>query len=130
MNEFGYSDPVWDYFQGTPRAGRFAADIPSVLTAQARTPASSAVIELALQIQGDTVLDARFRAFGCPTTIAVGAYLAEQASGATRSTLGGLNARHIRRALEIPDERAHCALVGEDVLKEILGRWDGAISGH
>jgi NifU-like protein involved in Fe-S cluster formation len=130
VNEFGYSGPVWDYFQRTPRAGRFAADTPSVFTALAHSPASSAVIELTLQVQGNAVVDARFRAFGCPTTIAVGAYLAEQLSGATRSTLGGLNARHIRSALEIPDARAHCALVGEDVLKEILVRWDGAVSGH
>jgi NifU-like protein involved in Fe-S cluster formation len=130
MNEFGYSERVWEYFRRTPRAGCFAAGTPSVVTASARTPASGAVIELALQVRGDTVLEARFRAFGCPTTIAVGAYLAESAAGAMRCALAGFNASHIRGALEIPDERAHCALVGEDVLKEVLVRWDGAVSGH
>ena len=101
-----------------------------MLRAQARTPASQAVIELAVRVDGARVLDARFLAFGCPTTIAVGAFLAEHLRGASRARAAALDARAIRAALEIPDERAHCALVGEDVLKEVLARWDARKSDH
>jgi len=57
-----------------------------------------------------------------PTTIAVGEWLAEQAQGRAIEDLRGIDAGDIRAALEIPDDRAHCAILGEDVLMQLLKR--------
>ena len=82
--------------------------------------ASRSVLSLHVKRKDGRVADARFQAYGCPTTIAVGAWLAEQAVGRRLEELAELRSTAIRAGLEIPDERAHCALVGEDAIKAIL----------
>ena len=120
----GYSDAVWNLFQSTPRAGTFSPGTPGVSSAEARSPAARTVLQLQLRIEDGVVADARFRAYGCPTTIAVGAWLAGWCVGRRPAELQRLQAGEIRAALEIPEQRAHCALLGEDVLRATL-RLDG-----
>lgn len=120
MNPYGYSEAVWRLFQETPRAGHFGEG--ASITGSAATPASRGVLSLQLRTDAARVSDARFQAYGCPTTIAVGAWLAEQAMGRRLDELSQLNASLIRARLEIPDERAHCALLGEDVIKDVLAK--------
>ncbi len=119
-NPFDYPQPIWQRFRTAPRAGRFAADEPGVLTGRAGTPAANSVLELQLKFAAGKVADAHFRAYGCPASIAVGAWLAEWCIGRNREQLAGLTAAELRLALEIPDEKAHCALLGEDALKALL----------
>lgn len=116
MNPFGYPEPVWRRFRETPRAGTLEA--PS-LTGAATTRAGSGRLRLQVRLDGARVGDARFQAYGCPTTIAVGAWLAEQAIGRTPAELGALRAADIRQALEIPEDKLHCALMGEDAVKSL-----------
>lgn len=117
MNPFGYSEPVWRLFREAPRAGRLEA---GTLSGDAGTPASRGRLRLQVKMDGPRVADARFQAYGCPTTIAVGAWLAGRAVGSTLGELAGIDAKLIREALEIPEDRTHCALLGEDVLKSLV----------
>ena len=113
---FGYGDKVWRRFTAAARSGAF----PGAASGAATTPASKGELRLHLKVESGRVADARFQAYGCPTTIAVGDWLAEHAAGRPVAELAGLNAPQIRSALEIPDERAHCAFLGEDALKAAL----------
>ncbi|GAC1622735.1 MAG: hypothetical protein NVS9B10_07030 [Nevskia sp.] len=121
-NPFGYGTLIWRLFNEAPRAGEFAAGEPGVVTGQAGTPAARSVLRLQLRFAGEVVDDARFRAYGCPTSIAVGAWIAGWAPGRTAAQLALLNLAQLRAELEIPDDRAHCALLGEDALKAALHR--------
>lgn len=121
-NPFGYGTRVWQLFNDAPRAGEFPAGEPGVVTAQAGTPAARSVLRLQLKFAAGAVVDARFRAYGCPTSIAVGAWIAEWALGKRADQLAGLRMRQLVEALEIPDDRAHCALLGEDALNAALAR--------
>lgn len=122
-NPFAYSAPIWQRFRQQSQAGRYPDDVAGVVCASAGTPAARAVLELSLRVGNERVLDARFRAYGCPTTIAVGAWLAEVAAGRTKAELARIDAQQIRAALEIPEARAHCALLGEDTLRAVLARF-------
>ncbi|MGH8482255.1 MAG: iron-sulfur cluster assembly scaffold protein [Nevskiaceae bacterium] len=125
MNPFGYSDAVWRLFTETPRAGELAG--PHVRTGTAQTPASRSRLHLQARLAGERIEDARFRAYGCPTAIAVGAWLAERAVGRSLSELAAIGAGEIRQALEIPEARLHCALLGEDAVKSLcVGAPSGA----
>src|SRR5205823_3153633 len=89
--------------------------------ARAGTPASRSLIDLGLRLDGSgAVVEARFQAYGCPTTIAVGEWLAEQAQGRAVEQLGKITTADIRAALEIPEERAHCAVLGEEILRSLM----------
>lgn len=120
VDAFGYPAPVWAHFRSPRRAGRFAPGTAGVIVGQAGTPAARSVLRIELQLAAGVVTDARFRAYGCPTSIAVGAWIAEQAIGHGPSDLRCLDAATIRAALEITDDRAHCALLGEDALRAAL----------
>ncbi len=117
-NVFAYPLPVWSRFEQRPHGGCLrGADVVRV---SAATPAASAVLELTLRA-GPT-LCVRFRAYGCPYTLAVGEWLAETLERDGVAALARLDAPAIRQALEIPDERAHCALMGEDLVRALRQR--------
>lgn len=124
-NPQAYPAPVWRLFNETPLAGDFATGTPGVVVAEMRTPAARSVLRLALQLKGGRIVDARFRAYGCPVTIAVGAWVAQWSVGRAVAELHGLRAAGLQRALEIPEDRIHCALLGEDVLKALLVEVEG-----
>jgi cysteine desulfurase len=119
-NPYGYSAQVWRLFNRTPAAGCFPPGTPGVITGCAETRSTQAVLQLQLRLEADRVVDARFLARGCPTTIAVGAWLAQAAVGRRTGELAALDAAALRRALEIPEERAHCSLMGEDAIRALL----------
>lgn len=118
VNPFGYSDAVWRRFTEAPRAGLLEG--PGTRTGRAATPANRSRLQLQARISGGRIEDARFQAYGCPTAIAVGAWLAERAIGRSLDELAAIGAAEIRQALEIPDTRLHCALLGEDAIKSLV----------
>lgn len=122
-NPFGYAAEIWRLFQAAPNAGSFPVGVPGVVSAEAGTPAARSVLKLSLRFDGERVVDARFQAYGCPASIAVGAYIAGWAKGRNPSELRTLKAADLREALEIPEDRAHCALLGEDALRAVLTRY-------
>lgn len=123
MNPFGYPEPVWRLFCETPRAGELEA--PDLVVA-ATTPASRARLSLQVKMSGTRIGDARFQAYGCPATIAVGAFVAGQVVGRETRELAAIDAKSIKEALEIPDDRTHCALMGEDLVRSLLKQVDRA----
>ncbi|MCX7062588.1 MAG: iron-sulfur cluster assembly scaffold protein [Gammaproteobacteria bacterium] len=122
-NAFGYAPEIWRLFRNAPNAGAFPDGTPGVVSAEAGTPAARSVLRLALRFDGARVIDGRFQAYGCPASIAVGAWIAGWASGRHVDDLRLLKAAHLREALEIPEDRAHCALLGEDALRAVLSRY-------
>lgn len=118
-NIFDYSPGVWSRFRQTPHAGRFAEGESGVASAQAGSVAARSLLRLQLRRRPEGVA-ARFQAYGCPTAIAVGEWLCEQIEARGLTALAGLRAPDIRQALEISDDRIHCALMGEDVLNTLV----------
>ena len=90
-----------------------------VLSAEAGSPAAKSLLKLQLKMAQGVVSEAAFRAYGCPTAIAVGEWLAASLPGQKAAEWSRISASGIRQALEIPDDRAHCALMGEDVIRAL-----------
>lgn len=116
-NIFDYSPGVWSRFRQTPHAGRYVEGEAGVVSSQAGSVAARSLLRL--QVRREP-MQARFQAYGCPTAIAVGEWLCEQIETRGLAALAGLKAPDIRQALEISEDRIHCALMGEDVLKALL----------
>jgi len=119
-NVFNYPAPVWRRFRDPSHAGTIATNGSPVISARAGTPASKSLIELGLRLDDSgTVVEARFQAYGCPTTIAVGEWLAEQAQGRGVAQWVEITAADIRGALEIAEDRAHVAVMGENIVRSV-----------
>jgi NifU-like protein involved in Fe-S cluster formation len=115
-NVFDYPAGVWTRFRQTPHAGRFDDSEPGVTSAQAGSVAVRSLLRMHVKRSADGRARARFQAYGCPTAIAVGEWLCEQIEARGLAALAGLKAPDIRQALEMSEDRIHCALMGEDVL--------------
>lgn len=113
-NVFAYAEPIWTRFSRPGHAGGWP-DGDAVRSAQAGS--RSAKFVLRLQINGGR---ARFKAYGCPTAIAVGEWLCEQIEHKGLESLRNISAEKIRTALEIGEDKSHCALLGEDAIKALL----------
>jgi len=72
---------------------------------------------LRLQVKGR---QARFKAYGCPTAIAVGEWLCEQIEQNGLESMKAVSVEKIRAALEISEDKSHCALLGEDLIRALL----------
>ncbi len=119
-NPFGYAAPIWQYFRHPVHSGEFAPGTPGVVSGEAGSKAARSVLRLQLRFEVGRVADVRFKAYGCPSSIAVGAWIAEWSLGRSAAELAALRAADVRQALEIADDRAHCALLGEDALRAAL----------
>ena len=121
-NPFGYSDAIWQRFNDTPAAGALVADQGEGRLCVARVRSKAADLELMLSLRSvdGRIVDARFLALGCPTTIAVGQWLCETLPGLGCEEARALRAPQLIAALEIADNRLHCALLGEDAVAAAL----------
>jgi NifU-like protein involved in Fe-S cluster formation len=125
-NPFGYAEPIWELFTHPPQVGEFPPGTAGVVSGEAGSKAARSVLRLQLRLELGRVADARFRAYGCPSSIAVGGWIARWSLGKTVDELRGLRAAELRQALEIPDDRAHCALLGEDAVRAALSGYNAA----
>ncbi len=117
-NAYEYPAAIWAQFlDATRNSGVFAAGTANVQTVRVENRASASWLALQLRIEAGRVAEARFTAFGCPVGIAVGHWLAAWAVGRTPAELRTLKTAELRRQLEIPDDKLHCALMGEDALQ-------------
>lgn len=113
-----YSDLVIEHFE-RPRnvAG---PETESSHRGRAGTRAAGAIIEFYLDLAGDTVRTAFFRAWGCPHTIAVASWLTEQLPQRRLSSLLPLDLAVVAEALGMPAVKWHCVLTAEDALRAAL----------
>ena len=119
-NAFDYPAPVWAGFvAAAERSGTFAPETPAVQSIKVENRASASWLALHLRFAAGQVAEAKFTAFGCPVGIAVGYWLAGWAVGKSMAQLQQFSVADLRSALEIPDDKLHCALMGEDALKTI-----------
>lgn len=112
VNAHGYPAAVWAAFSHPVHA----ADLgEGAVAATAGSPAGALRLRLQAQLQGGRIVRAAFQAYGCPVTLAVGEWLAGWLEGRRPGELH-LSAADLRTALEIGDDKAQCALLGEDAV--------------
>jgi NifU-like protein involved in Fe-S cluster formation len=115
-----YSTQIWERFRAPRYAGALSGS--SVLTGEARTPASQAVLRLYLHLGPDGVEQARFQAYGCPSVIASADWLCEWLEGRSPAEARALSSLCIAEALDLMPTRRHCAVLAEDALMAALSK--------
>lgn len=113
-----YPVEVWRRFS----APAFCAEAPYEpdLRVSVSSPAAELEVDLLLQLTGERVSHCRFLAYGCPFTIAIADWLAQWCEGRSVSEIEAFSVEELRRALEIPEERAHCWVMAQDLLNKLL----------
>ena len=107
-----YNELTRNYFESAAHAGELTG--PGVFRGAAGNHAQGTWVQFDLQITARTVSAAKFLAFGCPHTIAVAAWLAEQAVG--RQVVPQLpeSVQALRDRFAVPVEKMGRLLIIED----------------
>lgn len=117
MNE-QYSPQIWQHFRAPHQAGVLNGS--GVATGEARTPATKAVLRLQIRTDQGCIREARFQAYGCPSTIAAGDWLCGWLEGRSIAEAMALTSERVAQALALEPQRRHCALLAQDALREAL----------
>lgn len=115
-----YSESVRALFQALAGAGDLAADGGQAASGEAAALDRLAWVRFAARIEGERFADCRFRAFGCPHTLAAAALVAGRLRGAPLAAASAIDAAGIARELDAPAEKMGRLLVVEDALRALL----------
>lgn len=113
-----HSQEVTEHFENPRNIGTIADADGSATIGSA---ASGEMLKLTIKISSDSVVDVKFRAFGCPTAIASGSVLTELISGKRLVDAFEITSADISEALGgLPTEKQRYAEYAEQALKAAL----------
>jgi nitrogen fixation protein NifU and related proteins len=113
-----YSKQVLDHFEHP----RFAGELKNATVCiDVENPACGDRLRLALRIEGERIVDARFKAKGCVPSMACASRLAEMVTGLDLGTARNLEREELVESLGgLPEASDHAGHLAIDALREAL----------
>ena len=115
-----YSDKVVDHFNNPRNMGSFKKDDADVGTGMVGAPECGDVMKLQIKVQNDTIVDAKFKTFGCGSAIASSSLATEWLKGKTIEEAQTIKNTDIVQELNLPPVKIHCSVLAEDAIKAAL----------
>jgi len=115
-----YSDKVVDHFNNPRNMGSFKKDEDGVGTGIVGAPECGDVMKLQIKVQNDTIVDAKFKTFGCGSAIASSSLATEWLKGKTVEQAQQIKNTDIVQELNLPPVKIHCSVLAEDAIKAAL----------
>lgn len=113
-----YSDEVLRRVREPRRAGSLGGE--HVGTGEMGTLDEGTVVRIQLRANGDRIVEARFKVFGCSAAIASADLVAEWLEGAAVDEVSRMTAEKVVQRLQLAPERAHVAHMAVDAAKKAL----------
>lgn len=115
-----YSMEVRRLFTALPRCGELPAGSGAVVAGEAAELERGAWLRFEARLAGGAIVDAAFRAWGCPHTLAAAALTAERLPGWRVGAPPPVDAHALAAELAVPAEKLGRLLVLEDALQSLL----------
>ena len=125
-----YSDKVVDHFNHPRNMGSFKQDEEGVGTGMVGAPECGDVMKLQIKVQNDTIVDARFKTFGCGSAIASSSLATEWLKGKTIEEAQQIKNTDIVQELNLPPVKIHCSVLAEDAIKAALADYQKKSDGE
>jgi|TARA_R110000851_G_scaffold216335_1_gene369250 nitrogen fixation NifU-like protein len=126
-----YSQKVVDRFEDVLKnpekhsVGRFDPKEPNVATGMVGAPACGDVMKLDLKLDdNDTIVDVKFKTYGCGSAIASSTMFVEMLKGKTIEEAKLIKDRDIADALELPPIKLHCSVLAEGAITSAIECWE------
>lgn len=119
-----YTDKVKELYKNPKNVGEIAdadvvVEVGSIVCGDALT--------LYLKLDGDKIVDAKFKTFGCGSAIASSSALTEMIKGKTIDEASKITNKDIVEFLGgLPDQKMHCSVMGQEALEKAIKK----IKGH
>ena len=115
-----YSDKVVDHYNNPRNVGSFKKDEEGVGTGIVGAPECGDVMKLQIKVENDTIVDAKFKTFGCGSAIASSSLATEWLKGKSVEEAGKIKNTEIVQELNLPPVKIHCSVLAEDAIKSAL----------
>lgn len=115
-----YSDKVVDHFNNPRNMGSFKKDELGVGTGIVGAPECGDVMKLQIKVEDGTIVDAKFKTFGCGSAIASSSLSTEWLKGKSIEEAGKIKNTDIVQELNLPPVKIHCSVLAEDAIKMAL----------
>ena len=115
-----YSDKVIDHYNNPRNVGALPKEDPNVGTGLVGAPECGDVMKLQIKVQDDTIVDAKFKTFGCGSAIASSSLATEWLKGKTIEEAQKIKNTDIVQELNLPPVKIHCSVLAEDAIKAAL----------
>jgi nitrogen fixation protein NifU and related proteins len=119
-----YSDKVVDHFNNPRNMGSFKKDEAGVGTGIVGAPECGDVMKLQIKVENGTIVDAKFKTFGCGSAIASSSLSTEWLKGKTLQEAGKIKNTDIVQELNLPPVKIHCSVLAEDAIKMALADYE------
>ena len=115
-----YSNKVVDHFNNPRNLGSFKKDEPGLGTGIVGAPECGDVMKLQIKVHDNTIVDAKFKTFGCGSAIASSSLATEWLKGKTVDEAAEIKNTDIVQELNLPPVKIHCSVLAEDAIKAAL----------
>lgn len=113
-----YTEKVMDHFQNPRNVGEIA-DANGV--GQVGNPVCGDIMKIYLKIEGDRILDVKFKTFGCGAAIATSSMVTEMVKGKTIDEALEITNQAVAEALDgLPPQKMHCSNLAADALHKAI----------
>ena len=113
-----YSEKVMDHFASPRNVG--ALENANAI-GQVGNPKCGDVMKIYMRIENDTIVDVRFKTFGCGAAIATSSISTELIKGKTIQEALAVSNRAVTEALDgLPKEKLHCSVLAEAGIRSAI----------
>ena len=115
-----YSEKVLDQYSNPRNVGALDKKASDVGTGIVGAPECVDVMKLQIKVQGDRIVDAKFKTFGCGSAIASSSLATQWIKGKTLAEAGKISNTEIVQELTLPPVKIHCSVLAEDAIKSAI----------
>jgi nitrogen fixation NifU-like protein len=120
-----YSDKVVDHYSNPRNVGTLDKDKKEVGTGLVGAPECGDVMRLQIEVDPETktIIDAKFKTYGCGSAIASSSLATEWLKGKTIDEALTIDNMDIVEELSLPPVKIHCSVLAEDAIKAAINDW-------
>ena len=117
-----YSEKLLDHFKNPKNVGTMDKDKKNVGTGLVGAPECGDVMRLQIEVDEstDTIIDAKFKTFGCGSAIASSSLATEWLKGKTIDQALTIDNMALVEELALPPVKIHCSVLAEDAIKSAI----------
>ena len=113
-----YSEKVMEHYEKPRNIGSLDTGSNRVGTALVGAPECGDVMKLQIEVDdNETIIDAKFKTFGCGSAIASSSLATEWVKGKSIDEATTIQNTDIVKELSLPPVKIHCSVLAEDAIK-------------
>ena len=115
-----YSEKVIDHYNEPRNVGSFTKGEEGVGTGLVGAPECGDVMKLQIKVENNKIVDAKFKTFGCGSSIASSSLATEWVKGKSVDDAMAIQNTEIVKELSLPPVKIHCSVLAEDAIKAAI----------